>query len=757
MPLSRPAAGPFSVFKQPSILPSSVTAFNFDSIYPDRRELQVEAQPIARAGVHKARAKLGRALTAAAYFLSMPNRLAQETSPYLQQHADNPVDWYPWGEEALQAARRQNKPILLSIGYSACHWCHVMAHESFEDPAIAQVMNRLFVNIKVDREERPDIDQIYQAAHHVLGQRSGGWPLTMFLTPDQRPFFGGTYFPKTARYNLPGFGELLEKVAAVYREQPDAIAAQNQELLSILSRTVPDAPPAGLTLDTRPVDTAREELKRMFDSVHGGLGGAPKFPHPAELELALSRGVEEQDEVASRVALFTLRKMAEGGIHDQLGGGFCRYSVDERWMIPHFEKMLYDNGPLLRLYADAWTLTRSPLFQRVCEEIAAWVMREMQSPEGGYYSSLDADSEHVEGKFYVWSRKEVAAVLSAEEYAVLGAHYGLNGPPNFEHEHWHLHVVQPLEQVAAALGLTLPLAEETLARARMKLFVARGQRVRPGRDEKILTSWNALMIQGMARAARVFGREDWSASARRALDFVRTTLWVDGKLLATYKDGRAHLNAYLDDHAFLLAALLESMQGGFRSEDLEFAYRLADALLARFEDPRAGGFFFTASDHEALIHRPKPGADNATPSGNGVAALVLQRFGHLVGEQRYVDAAERTLRLFFREMQQRAGSFSTLCLALAEHSTPPTIVILRGPPSGMATWQTTLARRFAPSMLVLGLPAGLPNLPEVMDKPGRSGVNAWVCRGVECLPSIDDPAELEHALGQAARQSFQSA
>jgi uncharacterized protein YyaL (SSP411 family) len=291
----------------------------------------------------------------------------------------------------------------------------------------------------------------------------------------------------------------------------------------------------------------------------------------------------------------------------------------------------------------------------------------------------------------------------------------------------------------------------------VKLFVARGQRVRPGRDEKILTSWNALMIQGMARAARVFGREDWSASARRALDFVRTTLWVDGKLLATYKDGRAHLNAYLDDHAFLLAALLESMQGGFRSEDLEFAYMLADALLARFQDARAGGFFFTASDHEALIHRSKPGADNATPSGNGVAALALQRFGHLVGEQRYVDAAERTLRLFFREMQQHPSSFSTLCFALAEHSTPPTIVILRGPSCGLLTWQTALARRFAPSMLVLGLPAGLRNLPEVMDKPERPGVNAWVCRGVECLPSIDDPAELEHALGQAARQSFQSA
>ncbi len=676
----------------------------------------------------------------------MPNRLAQETSPYLQQHADNPVDWYPWGEDALRLAREQDKPILLSVGYSACHWCHVMAHESFEDPDIAATMNRHFVNIKVDREERPDIDQIYQTAHHMLTQRAGGWPLTMFLTPDQKPFFGGTYFPKTARYNLPGFGELLERVAAIYRDQGQAIATQNAELVSLLEHTVPQAPASALALGAEPLSAAVAELKRMFDPAHGGLGGAPKFPHPAELDLALSRGVLEDDESVRQVALFTLRKMAEGGIYDQLGGGFCRYSVDQRWMIPHFEKMLYDNGPLLRLYADAWLVTGEPLFGSVTEQTTAWVMREMQSPEGGYYSSLDADSEHVEGKYYVWTREQVAQLLDEDEYAVASAHLGLSRSPNFEGEHWHLYVAQPLDKVAASLGLPLQAAEDLSGRLRTKLFAAREGRVRPGCDQKILASWNALMIHGMARAGRAFGREDWVASARRALDFLRATLWREGRLLAAYKEGRAHLNAYLDDHAFLLAALLELMQTDYRAEDLEFATELADALLERFEDRVNGGFFFTSRDHEPLILRPKPGPDSATPSGNGVAALSLQRLAHLVGEPRYLQAAERTLRLFFPQMQQHPSAFATLCLALVEQLAAPATIILRGSGSEIAPWQARLAGRYAPSTLVLALANGIAGLPPAMDKPARPGVNAWVCRGVECLPPIQEPAVLERTL-----------
>ncbi|HZP88414.1 MAG TPA: thioredoxin domain-containing protein, partial [Burkholderiales bacterium] len=519
----------------------------------------------------------------------MPNRLAHETSPYLQQHADNPVDWYPWGAEALRRARDENKPILLSVGYSACHWCHVMAHESFEDPGIAEVMNRHFINIKVDREERPDIDQIYQMAHQLLTGRPGGWPLTMFLAPDQKPFFGGTYFPRTPRYNLPGFADLLEQVARIYAEQGDAIAGQNAELMQVLQRTVP-ATPAGHPPSAEVIDTALQALLSQFDRQYGGLGDAPKFPHPAELESALREAALRSDATLRGLAVFTLRQMALGGIFDQLGGGFYRYSTDRYWSIPHFEKMLYDNGPLLRLCADAWLVTGDPLFAHVCEQTAAWVMREMQSPEGGYYSSLDADSEHREGKFYVWLRDEVESVLTEPEYAIAAPHYGIDGPPNFEGHAWHLRIIRPLDEVARERGVELERAEMLLQAARAKLFAAREGRPHPGRDEKVLTAWNALMIQGMAHAGRVFGRADWLDSARRALDFVRAALWRDGRLLATYKNGEAHLMSYLDDHAFLLAALLEQLQARFDIEDLRFAAALGEALLERFEDRASGGF-----------------------------------------------------------------------------------------------------------------------------------------------------------------------
>ncbi|HEU5282509.1 MAG TPA: thioredoxin domain-containing protein [Burkholderiales bacterium] len=677
----------------------------------------------------------------------MPNRLARETSPYLQQHADNPVDWHPWGEEALRLARERDQPILLSVGYSACHWCHVMAHESFEDPDIAAVMNRNFVNIKVDREERPDIDQIYQTAHQMLTQRAGGWPLTMFLTPDQKPFFGGTYFPRTARYNLPGFGELLERVAQVYREQRQAIAAQNDEMVSLLERSLQVRAAPAADLDAAPIATALQELTGIFDRQHGGLGGAPKFPHPAELELCLREA--RADRAALEVATVTLEKMARGGICDQLGGGFCRYSVDATWMIPHFEKMLYDNGPLLRLYADAWLVTGNALFRRVCEDTAAWVMREMQAPEGGYYSSLDADSEHVEGKFYVWSHEQVSGLLDEQEYAVASAVFGLDRAPNFEGEHWHLRIARPVAGVAAELGLAETAAQALLDSARIKLFEARERRVRPGRDEKILTSWNALMIQGMAHAAHALDRPDWLQSARQALEFLRVTLWRDGRLLATSKDGRAHLNAYLDDHAFLLAALLELLQADFRKADLELAVAIAETLLARFEDGATGGFFFTSHDHERLILRPKTWYDNATPSGNGVAALALQRLGHLVGDARYLEAAERTLRLFLPQIERHPSGASTLLMALAEHLRPPDVVILRGPRAAAVPWQRALAVRYAPSRLVLFVDPSLTGIPAALDKPLSTAVNAWVCRGVNCLAPLSDVGELLRELEAA--------
>lgn len=671
----------------------------------------------------------------------MTNRLAQETSPYLQQHAENPVDWYPWGEEALRLAQQHNKPILLSIGYSACHWCHVMAHESFEDAEVAAMMNAHFINIKVDREERPDLDHIYQTAHYMLTQRNGGWPLTLFLTPNQTPFVGGTYFPKHARQNMPGFITLMQRVVELYDTRQDDITTQNASLLHALGTTLASMHDQ-VSFDTTPLDSAFNSLHRAFDTVYGGFGNAPKFPHAMDMELLLRHDARVNNPIARHMALHTLRKMAEGGIYDQLGGGFCRYSVDERWAIPHFEKMLYDNGPLLSLYTDAYILTAEPIFQHVAQGVAGWIMREMQSPLGGYYSSLDADSEHEEGKFYVWTPKQVASLLSVEEYAIAEACYGLDKAPNFEHQHWNLIVAQPLDTIATALQLPLEQATLLLASAKEKLFAARASRVWPGRDEKILVSWNALMIKGMAHAGRLLNQPEWIASAQQAVDFIHEHMWRNGRLLATCKDGNAHLNAYLDDYAFMLDALLVLLQAQFRMADLTFARELADVLLAQFEDEEAGGFFFTSHDHEQLIHRPKPAHDSAMPAGNGIAAFALQRLGFLLGEVRYLDAAERTLTLYYPALSRHPGGYSSLLMTLQEHLTPPQIIILRGLPGQSGDWREQLLQHYAPDKLILTLEGESTELPPALAKPLSDNVNAWVCHGTQCLPPVDDYQKL---------------
>jgi uncharacterized protein YyaL (SSP411 family) len=664
----------------------------------------------------------------------MPNRLAKETSPYLQQHAENPVDWYPWGDEALAEAKRTGKPVLLSIGYSACHWCHVMAHESFENPEIAAVMNELFVNIKVDREERPDIDQIYQMAQLMLTQRNGGWPLTMFLTPDQLPFYGGTYFPSTPRYGMPAFPDLLRRVRQFYDEHASDVREQGEQLAAALARTVPKGGASPGEFSQAFIDEAAKDLESAFDPEHGGFSGAPKFPHPDSIEQLLRRYGAKKDARALDLATFTLRKMAHGGIYDQVGGGFARYSVDERWEIPHFEKMLYDNGWLLRLYADAWAATREPLFERVCRETVEWVLREMQSPEGGYYSSLDADSEGEEGKFYVWTPDEVRALLTEDEFDVACTAFGLERAPNFEHSHWHLVLANEPDDRAL------------LESARRKLLAARERRVRPGRDDKILTSWNALMIAGMARAARVLGRRDWLDSARRALDFIRTTLWRDERLLATYKDGRAHLDAYLDDHAFLLAALIEVMQADFREADLAWAEDIGEALVERFLDREGGGFFFTSHEHEKLIQRPKPGPDNATPSGNGVAAWALNRLAFLTGETRYSDAAAGTVALFLPQVERQPSAFGSLLKAMEEQLTPPRTLIIRGARDAFAPWHDVVDGAYMPATMALLIPADARELPPVLAKPAGAPVNAWLCEGMTCLPAITSPQRLRETL-----------
>jgi hypothetical protein len=680
------------------------------------------------------------------------NRLIHETSPYLQQHAHNPVDWYPWGAEALERARREDKPILVSIGYSACHWCHVMEHESFEDEEVARVMNELFVCIKVDREERPDLDKIYQTAHQILAQRPGGWPLNMFLTPgDQMPFFGGTYFPRTPKHGMPAFTDLLRHVAEVYAKKRDAIQEQNNSLRDIFGRLQPPGPAPGVHVGPEVLEQAHTELQRQFDTRHGGFGAAPKFPHPTSLELCLHRwarsrhnGAEDKD--ALHMARHTLAAMAHGGIYDQIGGGFCRYSVDERWEIPHFEKMLYDNAQLLVLYADAWLATGASLFRRIAIETAEWVMREMQAPAGGYYSALDADSEGHEGKFYVWTVDEIRSLLTPDEWDLVERRFGLQGTPNFEGQ-WHLNVSAGAATIAEQMLHPESDVGTRLESARQKLFAAREQRVRPGRDEKILTSWNGLMIQAMAHAGRALERPDFIASAGRAMDFLHAQLWRDQRLLATHKDGKSHLNAYLDDHVFLIAGALELLQARFRRADLDFAIALADNVLEHFEDESHGGFYFTGDDHEKLVYRPKPVSDDAIPSGNGVAARVLGQLGHLTGNLNYLHAAERTVEALYSGMQQQPSAHGALLLALEEQLAPPQTVILRGAPEAMQPWQAVAGRQYHPHRLVLAIPGDVAGLPGILaERTARNGVTAYICTGHACSAPVTDLAEFEAAL-----------
>jgi hypothetical protein len=680
------------------------------------------------------------------------NRLSGETSPYLRQHAHNPVDWYPWGEEAFTRALQEGKPIHLSVGYAACHWCHVLAAESFEDEATAHVLNQLYVNIKVDREERPDVDRIYQIAQQMLTQRSGGWPLTMFLTPDdRRPFFGGTYFPKQARFGLPAFGELLLRVARFYREHEAELRQQNEALMTAFAQLDPPPPADSVELSDAPLRLCRQTLERTFDSRFGGFGGAPKFPHATSLQLLLrewraSADSDTPDLHALYMSGLTLRRMGDGGINDQLAGGFCRYSVDEQWMIPHFEKMLYDNASLLAVYADAYVATGDDFYGKVAAQTADWVRREMQSPEGGYYSSLDADSEGHEGKFYVWNRDEVRAALTAEEYEAFAPRYGLDREPNFEGL-WHLHVFRPIEDIASALGRPRDAVEATLDSAREQLLRLRERRIRPGRDDKILASWNGLMIRGLAVAARALGRDDLAESAAQALAFVRRTLWREGRLLATYNDGRAHLNAYLDDYAYLADAILELQQVRFRADELEFARDLLEVLLRHYADASAGGFFFTSDDHEPLIHRPKSFGDDATPAGNGVAACVLQRMGYLLGEARYLDAAEQTIRAGWAVMERYPQGHTSLLMALEEMLSPPEIVLLRGDPETIESWRRELAKLYSPRRIVLAVATDAPDLPAALaEKTPRGAAVAYVCRGNICGEPIASFPELTEAL-----------
>ncbi len=668
----------------------------------------------------------------------MSNRLARESSPYLLQHADNPVDWYPWCEEALTLAEDQDRPILLSIGYSACHWCHVMAHESFEDEATAALMNERFVCIKVDREERPDLDKLYQLAHQVITRRPGGWPLTLALDPHTHaPFFAGTYFPPAPRMGMPDFPSVLLKVADWYSENRDQLGDQGDRMREVFAQ-LQTAPGRDVVLDDTPLQHAAQHLQNAFDPASGGFGGAPRFPQAQSLELlfTLSRRLDRAD--LADMASDTLAAMAAGGLHDHVGGGFFRYTIDGRWQIPHFEKMLYDNAALLPLYARRADASDGSPFAEAASRTVDWLLREMQAPEGGFQASLDADSDGQEGGFYVWDRDTVQALLG-DDYDLFARHFGLDQPPNFEGR-WHLTVHAGLAELATGRGEDPDSLATRIERARRRLFDARERRPRPGRDHKILTAWNAMAIRGLAIAARVCPaeRDRCLQASARALDCIREHLWREGRLLTALAGGKARLPGYLDDYALLADAIIERLQAQWRSEDAALAAELAEAMLDHFHDNADGGFFFTADDHETLLYRLKPMGDDSTPAGNGVAALALLRLGALLAEPRYLDAAEDTLRAAWPTLSRQPTGHASLCLALADALAPPPLVILRGAADALPAWQSALDG--VADALVFAIPAEADGLPTALaDKaPAQDGVRAYVCRGMTCSEPLDD-------------------
>ncbi|HEX5727469.1 MAG TPA: thioredoxin domain-containing protein, partial [Longimicrobiaceae bacterium] len=627
----------------------------------------------------------------------MPNRLANETSPYLLQHADNPVDWYPWGPEALERSRAEDRPILLSVGYSACHWCHVMERESFEDADTAALMNELFVNVKVDREERPDLDSIYMnAVQQMTGH--GGWPMTVFLTPGGEPFYGGTYYPPEPRHGMPSFRQVLVAVAEAWRERREAVDASAHELADALRQgSALRAPPS--PLETALLDRAFYSLAARFDPHYGGFGGAPKFPQPMNLEFMLRQWRRTGNPDALRQVETTLRSMAAGGIYDHLGGGFARYSVDARWLVPHFEKMLYDNALLARAYLHAWQATGADDYRRVVEETLGWATREMRDPQGGFYSALDADSEGVEGKFYLWTPDEVDALLGPEDGPLFRRYYDVTAAGNFEGENI-LNTPREPEAVAAEAGVSPARLAQALARGRDVLYAARAERVWPGRDDKVLTAWNAMMIQAFAEAARALESEAYRETAVAAAEFLLRELRAGGRLLRTWRAGRAGpIPAFLDDHALLAEALLALYEATWDPRWVAEARTLADAMLDLFWDEAEGVLHDTARDAETLVVRPRDPFDNAVPSGNSAAVMALLRLAELTGEERYAAVARTVLESMAELLARLPAGFGHLLCALDFHLAVPREVAFAGTPGQPETdaLLRVAARAFLPN------------------------------------------------------------
>jgi len=665
-----------------------------------------------------------------------PNRLINEQSPYLRQHAYNPVDWYPWSDEALARARREDKPILLSIGYSACHWCHVMERESFENEEIARLMNERFIPIKVDREERPDLDQIYMDAVQLLTGR-GGWPLTMFLTPDGKPFYGGTYFPPVDRHGLPAFPRVLAAIAQAWSDKRDDVNHNVERIAAAMNALAGENRASGEPAADLPLRGARE-LARHYDSAHGGIGGAPKFPNTFIFSLFMRMYDADGDPSFADMTRDTLTRMAKGGIYDQLGGGFHRYSVDERWLTPHFEKMLYDNALLARLYLDAGRALNEPDFMRVAREILDYVMREMTSPEGGFYSSQDADSEGEEGKFFVWTPDEIRSVVGDELAGIARRWFDVSEEGNFEGRNI-LHRTISIADAARLFGKSEDATAAAIAEIRSRLFAARESRVRPGRDDKILAAWNGMMIGAFAEGYRATGEARYLQAALKATDFVLQRMWDGRRLKRSYKDGVARFNAYLEDYALMAGALIDVYEATLDRRHIEAARALADIIIEHFSDREQGGFFFTSDDHEELIARTKPAFDGSTPSGNSAAVMALLRLDSYLDDSRYAEAAARALRSFADAMEKQPFAFAHMLEALDRYHRGATEIVLAGDPNcaEFAEWRDRLGLLYVPNLALYAAdanPDGENFLPEaVRGKRAIDGrITAYVCRNRSC-------------------------
>jgi uncharacterized protein YyaL (SSP411 family) len=686
----------------------------------------------------------------------MANRLANETSPYLLQHKDNPVDWYPWGEEALGRARDEDRPILLSVGYSACHWCHVMERESFEDGETARMMNEHFVNIKVDREERPDIDSIYMAAVQAL-TRHGGWPMTVFLTPEGVPFYGGTYFPPVPAHGMPSFQQLLLSIADAYENRREEVLESAGSVRDFLRASTVAAMPEAEAAGTGLLDLAAGTLLSQLDRRFGGFGAAPKFPQAMNLEVLLRHHHRTGDRSALDGVEMTLRRMAEGGIYDQLGGGFARYSVDAYWLVPHFEKMLYDNALLSRLYLETYQATGDAFYRRIAEETLDYVLRDMTSGEGGFYSAEDADSEGVEGKFYVWTPEELESVLGPEEASLAARYWDVTERGNFEGKNI-LHVPRPPEVVAEEFGLSPEELQERIGEIRGRLYAAREERVRPGRDEKILAAWNGLMLRSFALAARVTGREDYREAAVRNATFIVEKMKEGGRIHRSYKDGRARFNGYLEDYAMVADGLVAVYEATFEARWLVEADALMDAVSELFWDEERRTFYDTPADHEELVTRPRDVYDNAAPSGTSVATEVLLKLSLFLDRADYRQRAEDILGGLAGGMEKIPGAFGRLLCALDFSTSEPREVAVVGVPEATDTRALLdeVYSAYLPNKIVAGRgpeddeAGGL--IPLLAQRTARDNkATAYVCIHYACQAPTTDPQELATQLGIAAR------